>query len=55
VALIDGKTRLSSFAGDPSGAAVTNATTPAVAAAGDAIPNGSGFEVAFVELSFTAI
>jgi hypothetical protein len=52
---MEGNTKLSPFAGVPSGAAVTNPITPAVAAAGDAIPNGSGFEVAFTELSFTVI
>jgi len=42
---MDGATRLLLFAGVPSGAAVISATTPAVAAAGDAIPKGSEFEV----------
>jgi len=48
-------TRLSSFAGVPSDAIVIIATTPAVAAAGDAIPNGSELDFAPEELSVTVI
>src|SRR4051812_38223992 len=55
VALIEAETRLSPFAGVPSGATVTRPITPAVAAAGEAIPNGSGLEIALPELSFTVI
>jgi len=36
-----GATRLLALAGDPSGATVIIATTPAVAVAGEAIPNGN--------------
>lgn len=44
VVLMEGAIALSSFAGEPSGATVMSWTTPAVAAAGEAIPNGSELE-----------
>lgn len=53
LALIDGAIRLSPLPGLPSGATVIIATTPAVAAAGDAIPKVSEFEV--FDPSFTVI
>jgi hypothetical protein len=43
------------LAGVPSEAIVIRPITPAVAAAGDAIPNGSALETTFPELSFTVI
>jgi hypothetical protein len=43
------------LAGEPSGATVIMATTPAVVAAAEAIPNGSELEVVPDELSFTVM
>ena len=43
------------MAGEPSGAMVTNPTTPAVAAAGEAMPKGREFDVKPREASVTEI
>jgi hypothetical protein len=46
VALIEGSTRLSPLAGEPSVAALTSATAPAVAVAGEAMWKATTFELA---------
>jgi hypothetical protein len=53
VAFIAGSTRLSSFAGEPSGATVTIEITPEFAAAAEAIPKGRALEI--TELFCTVI
>jgi hypothetical protein len=55
VALIAGPTRLSPFAGVPSGATVIMDMTLAVAAAGEAMPNETEFEIAPMDESFTVM
>ena len=53
--LIDGATRLLSFADAPSGAMVINWTTPAFAAAVEAMPKLKALEVTLREASVTLI
>jgi hypothetical protein len=55
VPLIDGATKLLLLAGVPSGATVIKAITPAVAAAGDAMPKGSEAVVVPDAVSSTVI
>jgi hypothetical protein len=53
--LIEAPIKLSPFAGEPSGATLTSAITPAVAVAGDAIPNGSAFDTSPEDASLAVI